>query len=643
MANTLDYSKLSDDTLDKLSNQQPIDYAKLSDNELEELSKLQAPAKVAPISAPAVLPPIQEGPGTLKSLAIGAAQGPTFEFGDEILSAIQAAGSDKPYEQILKENQDVIAQAKENSPIAYYGANIASGAAFNPLAKVVGAGAGAAMAPVAAATKSAPSIARIGQMGLEGAAYGAALGAGAAEGDQSRIDEALKGAEAGAVTGVALSGIADIGKKVLSPLGSRLKESNVFEGLKEQRDITKAGYDPSLRSTFSRVEQETQDEVRNLIAGVKGGVDKTSLPDIRNKLGKAMSDVREEAVANMPDFQVSINPDNMADVVNHFSAGETAGPQLDTGIRQFNKLMKSFGIMNNADEFIPASFAAPEAANIASQIERALQGDIPGYKISSPSVRQRLQQVQQALTDPIEGQIYASGQYPQYQEIKSAFKKVADTQDRLGTEAYYRGDVGALERDTAKILGRIKQLANENSMTGESFRRQTELLREAIESPGFKLLPQNVQEDLNKAVQRLDKFETLSQARGLSLESQSKAGADSKGLGYLMNSYRSLIIKATGAALEAPQIAKNISNEIITPEGTKFVGKAVGGIKNAANVDFYFNKLSQLAERSGNTQLAETLKKISQQDMQKRRAMTFVLMQQPAVRDLLKQEDDTPN
>lgn len=612
--------------------------------ELEELDALRMQAGKSAASAPAMDPnfgiePSQPEPGMLKSAAIGAAQGATFDFGDEALAAVQSIMSDKTYRELQRENEAAVNLAAETNPVSYYGGNIASGIAFNPAGKVVGALAKTAMAPVALATKAAPTVARVGQTALEGAAFGGLMGAGQASADDSLVDKVIEGAGTGAAVGTVLGGLTEIGKKALAPFTKRAKEADVFESIRDQVDLTKKGYDPSVNSTFNRVEQEIQDEVKNFVIGEKG-VQGTSLPDLRLNLGKELGRVREEAASLMPDFRIKVDPNELSDINTFYIGGETSGPQLDQGLKQYNRLMDSFGLINKeTGEMAAREMTAAEAAKMSSEISQILAGNVAGFKIQSPSVRKRLQMVQETVMTPLENQIINSGKYPEFVAARDTFKKIADTQDMLGVEKYYRGDVAAMEADTVKMLNKIKQLANDRTNTGESFRRETRMLREAVNSPGFKSLPKNVQDDLNTVVERLDKFETLSQARAMSLDAQGRTTPDSKGFMLGMNSLRANMIKGIGAALEVPGMARTVSDELITPQGTKALGKVGQSASNVINVDHYFTKLSDVARKNGNTELAKTLNFIGQQDMKKRRALVFVLMQQPGVRSMLKDDD----
>lgn len=618
----------------------------LTDKELQELAELEElealEAKFG-TGAPAVAP-VNTDPSMLKSALIGAGQGATFDFGDEALAAVQAIMSNKPYREFQQENEAAAKQAADVNPVSYYAGNIGAGIAFNPLAKGVAAGTkavGAAAATVAPTlntiAKAAPAIPKIAQMGAEGAVYGGLLGAGQASADDNLLSEVGEGAKTGMAIGAALGGITEIGKKVLSPITKRLNESDVFESIREQRDITKKGYDPTLRSTFDRVEDEIQDEVQNFVIGNKD-IKGNSLPELRQSLGKEMGRLREEALSTIPDFKIPVNADELSDLSSSFKAVDNMGPRLDTSVKQYNSLMNKFGFVNEMGELAGRELDSREAASMASEIQRILAGEVPGYRIESPPIKLRLQDLHSMLTDPLEHEIIKSGKYPQYKEARSVFKKIADTQDRLGVEDYYYGDVGAMERDTVKMLNKVKQLANERTNTGESFRRETRMLREAVTSPGFKYLPQAVQDDLTKVVERLDKFEDLSQARAMSLDAQGRTTPDSKGLMFLMNSYRAMVMKALGVAMDLPEVARLASDEIITPQGTKALGKVSKTATNAVNIDYYFSKLSDMAKKRGNTELSKTLDYIGQQDMKKRRAMVFVLMQQPGVRELLKED-----
>ena len=157
---------------------------------------------------------------TLEAMARGAAQGLTFDFADEIMGASQAGigalQGEGDYSELYKKYRDAqrkqMEQAAEESPIAYYGSDIAAG-----------------IIP-ALFTGGATAAATIGKQGLKagakqalkvGAGMGLATGAGASKADltEGEIGDFAKdtaiGGILGAGLGAATPAMAKVGGKVL--------------------------------------------------------------------------------------------------------------------------------------------------------------------------------------------------------------------------------------------------------------------------------------------------------------------------------------------------------------------------------------------------------------------------------------------
>ena len=145
---------------------------------------------------------LHEAPTTLESVVRGAAQGASFGFSDEITGALEAAFTDKTYEQARDESRQNYTNARETNPIAYGASEVGAGVAtaFIPGLGALNAGRGAKIAEVVG--KAAL------QGGLQGTGYsdkdtvagvaadaaaGAALGGGLAYG-VPKVISGVKGA-----------------------------------------------------------------------------------------------------------------------------------------------------------------------------------------------------------------------------------------------------------------------------------------------------------------------------------------------------------------------------------------------------------------------------------------------------------------
>lgn len=222
------------------------------------------------------------GRGTgIEAALIGARQGVTFGFGDEINAGVRAAGDfignplkmgdgkpfDEAYDDRLRHERAVLDQARSE----------------NPVASAVGEVGGALLVPAGAV-----STAR-GAMGL-GAATGGVYGFGEGEGGlESRAAEAAQGAFSGALFSGALAGA----QKGLRASYTRLVNRNVkrptVEGLRAQKTAAYKAVDDA-GETFGA------DETANLFQTVSDAFDNTNfVPEVDRQGFAALKILEKQA------------------------------------------------------------------------------------------------------------------------------------------------------------------------------------------------------------------------------------------------------------------------------------------------------------------------------------------------------------
>ena len=164
----MDYSKLSDEELERLANPKGTarDYSSMTDDELEKLAN---------------------PPSKLESFARGAAQGASMGFADEISGAIESALTNKTYEQARDESRANFKRAKDAN---YY----------TSLDGELGGGVATAFLPGLGAANAVKTMR--GAAGV-GAALGGVTGLGQSEAKdaQGLAVDTLTGTAAGAVLG----------------------------------------------------------------------------------------------------------------------------------------------------------------------------------------------------------------------------------------------------------------------------------------------------------------------------------------------------------------------------------------------------------------------------------------------------------
>lgn len=153
----------------------------------------------APAQTPADPPEPRQRKNTgwsgIGSGLMGAAQGLTFGFGDEIAAGVQGLipGGDD-YETALRKRRRDFANAQADNPNAY-------------VAGDVGGSVAGALIPGGAAVRGAGLLSRVGRGAALGGAGGALRGAGDGTDAESRASGALRGGATGAALGGGLTGL----------------------------------------------------------------------------------------------------------------------------------------------------------------------------------------------------------------------------------------------------------------------------------------------------------------------------------------------------------------------------------------------------------------------------------------------------
>lgn len=162
-------------------------------------------------------------PGGLAALGIGAVQGATFNFGDEILGRVASMSPNVTYDDAVSRLRAQEGNARFARPKTVLAGEVSGGiAASIPGAAV----AGPAIASKAGATLGARALQGIAGGAVAGAAGGAISGAGAGT-EGNRMSSALSGAGVGALFGGAVGGVAPVVAQGASSFIKWLKGSDV--------------------------------------------------------------------------------------------------------------------------------------------------------------------------------------------------------------------------------------------------------------------------------------------------------------------------------------------------------------------------------------------------------------------------------
>ncbi len=195
-------------------------------------------------------------PGMAATALLGATQGATFGFGDEIVARIMSADPNITYDQALQMARDTTAAGKNANPVTGVASEIAGAVLGGMGAAKAGAGALGAVAPGLMGGGLAGASAR-GLVG--GALQGGAYGFGAGEGD-GRMESAGMGALIGGAAGGAIPGLVAgaskginaawdaIGGAVGGSLGAGGRSSRALQTALSRSGMTVDQVDDAVRS-----------------------------------------------------------------------------------------------------------------------------------------------------------------------------------------------------------------------------------------------------------------------------------------------------------------------------------------------------------------------------------------------------------
>lgn len=178
-----------------------------------------------PVASPSSksTPPAADKTTGIEAGVLGAVDGLTFGFGDELDAAIGSVLGGEGYKTVwdgdgfssafnsnVSRNRELLADAQHEHPLAYIGGGVAGG--ILPITGAVG-----------GAAKAATALGKLKSATKTGAAYGAAYGAGSATGNPlDRLDDVAIGAGIGAAGGAGLHLAAKGGSAALSPLARKV-------------------------------------------------------------------------------------------------------------------------------------------------------------------------------------------------------------------------------------------------------------------------------------------------------------------------------------------------------------------------------------------------------------------------------------
>ena len=604
--------------------------------------------------------PYPEEIGKGRAALIGAGQGATFGFGEELTAPIVAAGGmvagalspeqklptlpgestwDK-YQRLMQTYRDVAREeqqaAQAQQPIAYTAGALAGGLTAP----------GLGVGKVLGATKGMSLIPRVAAGSLTGAGIGGLAGAGEAEGTvEERLPAAGEGAKTGSVVGAALpvAGAAlSTGKKVASKIGKMPVIEDIVKsfqrGVKGENLITKTG------------RQEASDVVRQ-----KGGELYKDIKTLQDEVGTKITneiDAAREAGKKV-DLSEEVN-DVLARLEKIKAEGSQEAAAYATSVeKEIKKVLgiksQEKGFMGVPSKDLPEGLIVPEAPTVdLTQIDPKKAQDLKQVLFDyTPKKGMAPQELEPArIAGELRGN--ASGKLSsltyklpelneQYGAIKDSLKRLKINEKALPTQI------------EEKINNVVTKLEKQN-VTGDNARKIIEDVLADIKqvSP---TIATKYRTQFNDIVERLNLAEKIIKGgESISLTGTPKAAAmtvsNVAGLaaGKVGGRMAGPVGQGVNKLAETPLVKQSIvRSQVQSPEAIQKmvepykIQRQVANTAENAEPETLQTEANRIRKKYGQQgeQLSTILEKMSTQDKDARRALMFSILQNAAYRKML--------
>lgn len=518
--------------------------------------------------------PKPEAPGKLMTALLGANQGVTFGFGDEMAAGLMALSPNTTYDQALASNRGLLQSAKEANPgtalVSEIGGSVTSGLGA---AKMAGAGLKSLAPRIMSALSGGGLAGGVARGAAIGAAEGGLYGAGSADGadmGQAIGKGALLGAGMGAAAPVAIAGVSKGANAAIDAVGGVLPFGIGSAGRSNramQTALARSGM------TVDQVDEAVKAATREgqptfTIADALGNPGQREL----SKIARQPGDGRKEIV----DFLMQ----------RQSGQGRRLGPMLadaldapDTALQRTERLTAERGAAADIAYSAARGNAAPvDVRGALAAIDDRI-GGMKGSGVTGDSIDARLSSYRSRL---------AAQPGPD-----GVMRELSDFDRVLGVKQAVQDDIGAAIRagrnNEARELGKL-QTALDAALESSSdmYRTANDDFRDASRVIG--------QIDAGKAATsgRVRSADILDQYGKLTLDQQGafKAGyadpllAKVEGGAQGVNKARALMDDATTAELGAMAKDPAMLQRQIGRENTMFetAAQAMGGSRTADNL-----------------------------------------------------------
>lgn len=596
-------------------------------------------------------------PGKIESFLRGTAQGATFDFADEITGAVEAALTDKTYEQARDESRAAYKEASNENPLSYFGGNVAGGLAIP--------GFGAAKAGVVGGS-------RMLQLAKAGVLAGGLTGAGASEDTGLGL---VKDTAAGATLGGVLSPvIGQVIPKLTGRTAAGVEKLPMFEDLGAIFNKAKAGESLAGKDTLAKLTGELKTDITERLFPF---VNKTSKDIISEAYDLASKEARETGatvditglVRKAEDTlaKKNIPPEEANQIISTLKRFAGAEEQT-TGFKQINPMTRNpeeLEILKQVDNLK----ARQDVKEMRSQLSRAgepsLGGQQPGvFQGTGPAFGTDVMAARsQSATDTI-APLKMSGGKGEFSAIKPITGEVLTTpkqtiddlqnlknvlEDFAGTDTSAGREAIGLKREVDDLIASI---SDENALSFAN--RLREIKSEAVSKLGLADVATGMDDASRQSRnQSANAFlEKITNAMGtnkgmvakqdlgagfdaLKMIDPNKAGAIQSGLGEKARDvYLSRQMNQPAVLTSDPLTAIAGGTKGLVYQTADYAGKMSRSISESTPGQLVA-MATDLAAR-GQNKYAEMLNKASLAAPSKRQALLFVLAQDPSFREIVR-------
>lgn len=534
-----------------------------------------------------------------ESFGKGIQQGGTFGFADEIGALFgtlgaKSGGDERDMKDVYEEIRNLLRaenkQAEEQNPYSSIAGN------------VVGSIPSALLVPTAAAEGALGRVAQAAKAGGIGGAIGAA-GTSEANLAQGDVGDFAKDVAMGGALGVGLGaggqGLGEGIGKTYNYAKESMQKLPLFQDIKAVYDKTKAG-----KELFGTVGEKAEDLYKY------GEDTMQKLSGIRNKVGAEIESAGMSMDNELPKIDISNAYLKAAQALEDYAP---SNDQQMAVMKKINSLMDRATQDGAVSELLPS-----EVIKLRQEVNKLYKSAKDGDTIDL------INSLKRDLLDPLvsAAETLETPNAKRFLEANKNYRLVDTAQAYMGLPGYFNpADTRGKIRAGDQLFDKLAGMEQEGGKAARRIERGLGSLENVSQDLGEGMTGKGVAEQIKKTAQ--EKAEDLRLASEMSKES------------YLNKDLKTGFSTTKAGGLQAARLAGKMaksSNEAIIEPMKKFMSEDGASLARLANI------ASQTAKP-----FAKALASLTSAPMQKRKALMYSLMQQPAFREFYEEHTGEGN